>query len=309
MDKFKKSKEIYDHIPIPEKLQEVVLGAIKESDQKRQEQFTALVPDHSGKEKPLRKHRQFGIWCRRGIKAAAVLLIMVTAAANSNQAFALEMHKIPVLGSLIKLLTVRSYEYDDGDKKISIKIPGVEFVGDVTNDFSSEVNQIISDRCNAYASEAQLRADQYKEAFIATGGTKEQWDEHQIEIKVWYDIKSQNEEYLSFVVTGTESWTSAYTEIRYYNLNLKNAQSVSLEDVLGGDYIQLANASIKSQMEIREKETGEQFWTEEEDGFQTITDETRFYLNEKGCPVIVFKKYEIGPGSMGEVEFEIERKE
>ena len=39
--------------------------------------------------------------------------------------------------------------------------------------------------------------------------------------------------------------------------------------------------------------------------FKTITDETPFYINESGNPVIVFAKYEIAPGYMGYQEFEI----
>ena len=43
----------------------------------------------------------------------------------------------------------------------------------------------------------------------------------------------------------------------------------------------------------------------EEGGFETIEAEPDFYVNEKGNPVIVFEKYAIAPGAMGEVEFEI----
>lgn len=41
--------------------------------------------------------------------------------------------------------------------------------------------------------------------------------------------------------------------------------------------------------------------------FTGISENTKFYMNEAGNPVIVFDKYEIAPGSAGAVEFEIER--
>ncbi len=36
-----------------------------------------------------------------------------------------------------------------------------------------------------------------------------------------------------------------------------------------------------------------------------LNEDTAFYINSSGNPVIVFDKYEVGPGFMGEQEFEI----
>ena len=47
------------------------------------------------------------------------------------------------------------------------------------------------------------------------------------------------------------------------------------------------------------------FWSAEEGGFIGISENAKFYINENGNPVIVFEKYEIAPGSSGEIEFEI----
>ena len=49
------------------------------------------------------------------------------------------------------------------------------------------------------------------------------------------------------------------------------------------------------------------FFTKAEGGFETVTADTPFYINEKGNPVVVFEKYEIAPGALGRPEFEIER--
>ena len=40
-------------------------------------------------------------------------------------------------------------------------------------------------------------------------------------------------------------------------------------------------------------------------GFDGVDEETKFYLNEQGNPVVCFAKYEVGPGYMGVQEFEI----
>ena len=187
---------------------------------------------------------------------------------------------------------------------IAVEIPAIETIEEDTG-LAEEVNQEILERCEAYAQAAIQRAEEYKKAFLETGGTQEEWEAHNIQIRVWYEIKSQTEDYLSFTVSGTENWTSAYSETYYYNLDLKEGKRISLQDVLGEDYIAIADASIREQMAQMEKEEGITFFSQEEGGFSGITEETNFYMNEKGNPVIVFDKYEIAPGSAGEIEFEI----
>lgn len=81
---------------------------------------------------------------------------------------------------------------------------------------------------------------------------------------------------------------------------------ISLKDVLGENYENIANSAIQAQIEQRTNE-GKVFFAPEEGGFTGISDDTRFYMNEAGNPVVVFEKYEIAPGSAGEVIFEIKR--
>ena len=82
---------------------------------------------------------------------------------------------------------------------------------------------------------------------------------------------------------------------------------MSLEDLLGPDYMEKANESIRAQIKAREADSEVKFFTKAEGGFETVTADIPFYINEKGNPVVVFEKYEIAPGVLGRPEFEIER--
>lgn len=187
---------------------------------------------------------------------------------------------------------------------MSVEIPTIEMIAEDTGITVDEINQEILDQCNQYADDAVMRAEEYRTAFLETGGTPEEWAEHNIKITVGYEIRQQNNEYLSFVVRGTENWTNAYSESKYYNLDLNTGKYVTLKDLLGGDYVELVNKSIREQIAERQN-AGETFFTEEEGGFSGITEDVRFYINENNRPVIVFERYEIAPGAAGEVEFEI----
>ena len=294
MNQLQDAKKRYEEIPIPDDLSVKVQEAIERSSQKRRENSRIIRAGY----------RRF---LSRSLGTAAAAMIVFTTLLNTSTAFADTVSGLPVVGTVARLLTFRSYEKNEDDLKISVEIPSVEMIAEDTNGLEDSVNQEILERCQAYADEAVSRAEAYREAFLATGGTEEEWAAHNIQIRVWYELKSQSEDYLSFVVKGTENWSSAYNRACYYNLDLKNGTMVTLKDLLGDDYIQQADESIKKQMEERAAAENISFLSPEEGGFTGITAETLFYINESGNPVIVFEKYEIAPGSAGEIYFEIER--
>jgi hypothetical protein len=295
MNQLDDAKKRYDETPIPEELNGRILGAIEQFEGKK-----AV----SGQNNIRIGKRKYYKW---GLGTAAAFFLTFTAALNINTAFAEEVHQLPVVGAIARILTVSSYKKTVGDEKISVEVPGVEFIQNDTHGLSKQINEEIQEICSKYADESLERAQDYKQAFLDTGGTEAEWAEHKIEIKVWYEIKAQSDDYLSFVVRGTESWTSAYSQEKYYNIDLKSGKLLSLGDVLGEDYINKANESINSQIEEKSKEIGIPFFTPEEGGFESISDETKFYMKDNGNPVVVFDKYEIAPGAAGAVEFEINR--
>ena len=183
-----------------------------------------------------------------------------------------------------------------------MEIPSVETIAADTDSVTGQVNEDIYTFCEAYAAEAQQRAEEYKEAFLANGGTQEEWAAHDIRIQVSYDILTQTEDYLSLVVSGTESWTSAYSELRYYTLDMHTGKWIALEDVLGADYAALATEQVRQQAEALAAETGVAYDLEQ---WQGVTADTSFYMNADGNPVVVLEKYEIAPGAEGRLEFEI----
>lgn len=295
MSRLEDAKKKYDKTEIPKELSKRVQAAVEESGARKRE-----------REKVVRIRRR-KVLAGKCAGVAAGLAIVFTTALNTNTAFADMAARLPVVGGVARLLTFRSYEKDEGDWKISVKIPSVEMIAADTNGLDDSLNQEIHELCIRYGEEAQQRAMEYKKAFMETGGTEEEWAAHNIEINVWYEIKSQTEDYLSFAVMGTESWTSAYSEARYYTIDLKNGKLATLQTLLGDEYVRKADESIQTAMRERQETEGIEFRAQDEGGFSGIDENTKFYVNEKGNPVIVFDKYEIAPGAYGAMEFEVER--
>lgn len=278
------AKKKYEEVQIPDELSVRVQREINRSGVKRH------------------KHN-LGKWAGAAAAAVAVFTLVL----NTNTTFAAAAAQLPVIGPVARVLTFQSYVKEEKDHSISVEIPSVEMISEDTKNLTKELNKEIYELCSQYADDSLARAEEYKQAFMDTGGTQEEWEAHQIEIRVWYDIKSQTEDYLSLAVMGSENWTSSNSEARFYNLDLKKNTVVTMKEVLGENYIELADKSIRDQMQERSQRGEITFFTPEEGGFTGITENTRFYMNEAGNPVIVFDKYEIAPGAYGEIEFEIKR--
>ena len=277
-----KAKKKYDETEIPDELAERIQMEIKRQDSKR------------------RKAVFWNLGFRRGLAAAAAAVVLFTTGLNTSTVFAETVGNLPVIGAVARVLTFRSYETEDEDLKISVEIPSIEMISEDFSDLEKYVNEEILRLCEQYAQEARTRAEEYRKAFLDTGGTEEEWAAHNIEIRVWYEVKSQTENYLSLAIIGTENWNNANNQIRYYNFDLKKGTLATLADVLGENYKQIADDAIRSQMEERKADGAVYF-----DDFEGINEDTPFYINESGNPVIVFEAYEIAPGSEGQQEFEI----
>ena len=269
-DRIRDSKKIYDATEIPNGLSEVVQKAIQQTNKK-------------GK---VIQMKRYG---KRIAATAACLVIGFIAALNISEPFAAAVAKVPVVGELVQVVTWRSYVYQDDDKIVQVEVPQIE--GQENNSAVTDVNAQIQKIVADYEKQAEQNIAEYKEAFLATGGTEEEFTEKGIQVDVQYNVKYQSDTRLSLELIANENWCNAYNVQYFYNIDLKNEKTLTLEDILGEDYISIANESIREQMQKRmEDDENLVYWDGSDgiEGFTTVDENTKFYLNEKGNPVVVF---------------------
>ena len=297
-------KRTYEQIEIPGELQETVNRAVRSVDKKKSAAR-------------YRKRRMMRTVRNIGVAAAAVLLCM-TVGVNTNEVLAKELGQLPVIGSLVRVLTITSYHEEDGDHDITVNVPEIEVeetqtAGMSDADIEEAVNAQIQEIVDSHIAQAKEKFAEYKEAFFATGGTEEEWGDRTMDIDVDYEVKYQEGSVLSLELSTFEGWVSAQELRYYYNIDVAQNRELTLKDLLGGDYVNIANESIRQQM--KERAAADEnlvYWgvTETEsgiDGFVSVDEDTDFYINADGNPVVCFGEYEVAPGFMGIQEFEIER--
>lgn len=236
-----------------------------------------------------------------GVVAACICFVLLV---NTSPTFATACAEVPVLGSLLRVFTVVRLTEQDETKYLDVRQPALEDTG--YTDLEAKVNGEIQARIDLVLAEARTRAEAYRQAFLETGGSEA--DFIPVTIDVDYEVTCQTESRLSFILTCTETQANTYTQFYPYNIDLETGTEISLEDLLGANWKERCNNAIRAEIVRRQEEDSSKFYfdgSEGVDGFQSVSDNQRFFLNEAGNPVVLFEKYEIAPGYMGQQEFEI----
>lgn len=296
MRNLKDAKNIYDHIVVPEELDERLQETLKNA------------PD------PVKKPVNFARYGRAFAVAAAALFLCFTVGLNTSEAFAMEASNLPVIGAVARVLTIRSYETKEDTTTTKVEVPEIQIKNTEENvthtitDVNAKIQALVDD----FTSQKEAEIEEYKEAFFETGGTEEEWAERTIDVNVNYEVKHQSDTTLSLLVDAWISWFNFQEERHFYNIDLVTGKELTLTDLLGEDAYEYAGECVLKQIhEMIEAEPDAYiFWGINDNGdmnteFPGVTKETPFYINEAGNVVISYNKYEIGPGYMGIQEFEI----
>ena len=228
--------------------------------------------------------------------AIAMTMLMFMFLTNVSPKFAYAMQEIPIIGNVVKVITIRNYFDKDGNSEIEMEIPNLKN----DNNSQSQTNENVNEDVN------QLTQN-ILDKFYA-----EMNSENHLSIKVESDVIQNNKYWFTLKLTISEVAASSDLKYKYYNIDKRTDEIVKLSDLFDDEnYKKAISEEIKKQMVSRmEKDKDVVYWIDEENeewSFSMIEGNQNFYLSNKGNIVIVFDKYEVGPGSTGTPEFEINK--
>lgn len=278
-EKLKELEKQYNEVSIPKELDFVVENALKQGKKKRKKRAPQWL---------------------LGSAAAAMLF---TAGLNVSPAMARTLSDIPVVGSVVKVLTWTEYEVKEETFDADIKVPSIENLKN--KDLANALNE-------KYRSEGKAL---YNDFIAEVGDLKANGGGH-LGVDSGYDIKTDNDQILSIGRYTVNTVASSSTTMHYDTIDKQNEILITLPMLFKDDqYIQTISDNIKEQMreQIAASNKEKVYWvkgaglSDEElmEEFKTINAEQQFYISDKGKLVISFDKYEVAPGYMGVVEFEI----
>lgn len=267
-ERLKELEKQYKDVPIPKELDAIVEASLNKKPQKRKKH----VPK----------------WVLSSVAAAALF----TASLNVSPALARNLADIPVLGNVVEVLTFVNYELEEESYSANIEVPKI----------NGESNDIATLN-EKYAAEGKALYEQFsaeiKEMEQAGGGV--------LSVDSGYIVQTDTEKLLSVGRYVVETMASSQEVIHYDTIDKQKEIVITLPSLFKDDrYISLISEYIIEQMhQHKDKYWIDDPYTAEEDEFKSIQADQNFYITEEGKLVIVFDEYEVAPGSMGIVEFEI----
>ncbi len=169
-------------------------------------------------------------------------------------------------------------------------------------DVAKEIATVIEDKMLELEKEQLEANEEYKDAYLATGGSLEDYSEPAYEIG--YKIQSCDENYTSVEVYRYQTLASSFTEEVFYTFDSKTGEQVSLEDILGEDYEQSVKDTVVETANDRMTQDPDKYNYDKESLDNLVIDEdTSFYIDKDGNIVVSFEKYELAAGSYGSQEF------
>ena len=231
--------------------------------------------------------------------AAAAFLIAVTVGANVSPDMAYAMSDIPVLGAVVRVVTLDRYHKIIGGSEADIVTPEIQGLAD--SELMEKINKELGDNANQLKQEFERDASE----LAAEYGS----DAH-MGLVYGYTVRTDTDDYYAVDIYFYNVAGSSSTTHRFYTIDKKTKELVTLDGIFseGADYVSRLNEIIKAEMLRRNNEENGMFFAEPDefgDGFTGISSQQSFFINEEGELVICFDKYEVAAGAQGSPEFVI----
>lgn len=263
---------------------------IPDSVKNRIEQTLVDLPE----KKPVKK--QIRILPRIAASAACFVFIILFLLPNVSVTYAQALEQLPVIGDLVRVVTIRNYYYDDNHWKMDINIPQIESEDSKSVDYiNKDVSELTTALINRFYEDLEINGNK------GYGS-----------LNVDYEVVTNTDSWFTLKLTVCQTAASSNTYFKFYHIDKNQGKIVELGDLFNTDkFSDSLVAEIKKQMqEQMANDENISYWINNSgigEEFATVGAGHNFYWNENGDLVIIFDKYEVGPGSMGTPEFVIDK--
>lgn len=235
---------------------------------------------------------------KRTAAGAAAAVIMFVGAANSGYTVANAMYSVPIIGDMAKAVTFREYKDAAGYFTADIKIPEAEGLGKATDELNKKISEYVEGFIEMY---------EFDKESVGTE-VNENWGETaRYNISNDYRIITDNDKYFSVEITTCLVMAGGTEFKRDFTVDKEKECVVELADIYEGteNWKEKLTENIKAQMEEQMANDESVMYFIGEGGFEKIDGDENFYITDSGDVIITFDEYEVAPGSMGVVSFNV----
>lgn len=256
-----------------------------------------------------RAERSRHVW-GKAVAAAAGVALILTILPNTSANVAYAMSRVPFLSKWIEVVTFRDYHYDDNRNTADITVPELSVATEIADE-TETIDKDVQEQTKKTTDEINTEIKSITEKLIAEFEENKKSEEGYQNMTVKSEVIATTDQYFTLKLMCYQAAGSGAEWDYYYTIDLATGQRLKPADLFteGSDYISVISENIKKQMkEQMAADENVSYWLDSdmpEWDFKEITDETGFYLNEKGEVVISFNEGDVAPMYMGCVEFVI----
>lgn len=264
----------YENIEIPDELEFLVRTTIKEQEKKMKRKNII----------------------NKSVIAAAVAGVVFVGSINLSSEISYALSEVPVLGSIVRVLTFKTFELKDNNFDAELKTPAIE---GLDSNLEAMLNQKYLDENQKLYDDFMKEIDELKKADM---------EEAHMGIASGYEVKTDTDKLLVIGRYVVNTAGSSSTTIKYDTIDKQNKLLITLPSLFKDEaYIDIISENIKAQMKEQMKDENNVYWLEDEmmgdENFSKIDKNQSFYITKDNQLVIAFDKYEVAPGYMGNPEF------
>ncbi|MEY8708501.1 RsiV family protein [Bacteroides faecichinchillae] len=217
---------------------------------------------------------------------------------NAFPSIALAANNIPIINSVVRVLTFNRYEYKDTGYEASIVTPRIE--GLLDKNFENELNEYFKEYAKTLIIGFEEDVKRLKETF----GN----ETVHMGIVANYKVKTDTKSILAVDFYEASS-VGTLSKHNYYTIDKQSKRLLTLEDLFneGSNYITPINQYLTNEMKRLNRDENGMFWIKDEelvgDSFKGIGSHQKFYINSNNELVICFDKHEVAARAQGTPEF------
>lgn len=228
-----------------------------------------------------------------GIVIGCFLFITLFLLPNISITYAKSLEDVPIIGKIIKIVTIRNY-YQDKNHELDLSVPKLEEDTDSSKKINEDITKFTDRLIKQFYSDLEKNGES-----------------NHYSVNISYEVITNNKYWFTLKLQVNEIMGSSNTYYKYYHINKKTGEISYLDTIVKNKkFYQVVKDLIEKEM-IKQMDKDEyiKYWNEKNEygeDFVSITPNHNFYFDEEKNLVIPFDKYEIAPGYMGTPEFTID---
>ena len=223
--------------------------------------------------------------------AACATFLLLGLMPNISPAYAQAVEPLPIIGSIVRVLTIRNYFYEDEGHLLEAVVPSISDPTATTASdlINADIDRLTGDAIGRFYAELELSKEGHGS------------------IHIDYETILSTDRWFTLQLMVSETAGSSDNQLRYYHIDRSTGRYITFGDLFTYEGYTAMESCILEEMEHRmTADPDVAYWIDEE-GAAALSDNQPFYFTEDGTLVIVYDKYTVAPGSMGNPTFEISK--